>query len=96
MSDVTSHDADIIRQADTRTLSIIDDLRALPAETQWVEFKENYTDPMMVGKLISALSNSARIEDEHFAYVVWGIQDITHDVVGTNFEPVLIEQGLTV
>tara|TARA_R110002124_G_C8972546_1_gene515296 strand:- start:5432 stop:6925 length:1494 start_codon:yes stop_codon:yes gene_type:complete len=92
MSEESPSDEEIVRQADARTLSIIDDLRALPAETEWAEFKENNPDPMMIGKLISALSNSARIEDQHFAYVVWGIQDITHSVVGTDFEPSTAKQ----
>ena len=29
---------------DTRLLALIDDLRAFPAETAWLEFKENNTD----------------------------------------------------
>ena len=70
-----------------RLLALIDDLRALPAETPWVEFKENKHDAEMIGKLISALSNSARLADQHFAYVIWGIRDIDHEPVGTSFEP---------
>lgn len=37
-----------------RTLALVHDLRQLPAETSWVEFKENNTDALMIGKLISA------------------------------------------
>lgn len=70
-----------------RQLALIDDLRALPAETAWAEFKENNTDPELIGKLISALSNAARLADEHFGYVVWGIRDGDHAVVGTAFDP---------
>lgn len=72
---------------DPRTLAIIDDLRKLPAEAPWAEFKENNADGPLIGKLISALSNSARMSDEHFAYVVWGVRDGTHLAVGTTFEP---------
>lgn len=72
---------------DPRTLAIIDDLRKLPAEAPWAEFKENNADAPLIGKLISALSNSARMSDEHFAYVVWGVRDGTHQAVGTTFEP---------
>ncbi|PZU14387.1 MAG: MloB [Citromicrobium sp.] len=71
----------------TRQLALIDDLRALPAEANWVEFKENNDDAEMIGKLISALSNSARLADQHFSYVVWGIRDGDHAPVGTSFEP---------
>jgi predicted HTH transcriptional regulator len=73
--------------AHTRTLAQIDDLRNLPAETSWVEFKENNADPQMIGKLISALSNAARLADQHFAYVLWGVRDGDHAVISTSFEP---------
>ncbi len=70
-----------------RTLAIIDDLRQLPAEAPWAEFKENNDDAQMIGKLLSALSNAARMADQHFAYVVWGVRDGDHAAVGTDFEP---------
>lgn len=70
-----------------RTLAIIDDLRKLPAEAPWAEFKENNPDGQMIGKLISALSNAARVAEQHFAYVVWGVRDGDHVAVGTTFEP---------
>lgn len=72
---------------DPRTLAIIDDLRRLPAEAPWAEFKENNPDGQMIGKLISALSNASRVADQHFAYVVWGVRDGDHVAVGTTFEP---------
>jgi ATP-dependent DNA helicase RecG len=67
-----------------RTLALIDDLRALPAETPWAEFKRNNIDPHKLGELVSALSNAARLADKHSAYIVWGIDDATHAVVGTS------------
>ena len=67
-----------------RVRALIDDLCALPAETSWVEFKENKADHETVGKLISALANAARLADEDFAYVLWGGD---HALVGTSFEP---------
>ncbi len=73
--------------SDPQILTLIDSLRSLPAETPWLEFKENNADPRMIGKLISALSNSAQLSDQHFAYVIWGIRDTDHEVVGTVFEP---------
>lgn len=73
--------------SDARTLALIDDLRALPAETSWVEFKHNNSDATMIGKLISALSNAARLADQHFAYVLWGVRDADHALVSTGFEP---------
>ena len=72
---------------DERLLALIDDLRTLPAETAWLEFKENNTDPNVIGRLISAVSNAARLEDRDFGYVVWGVRDAGHAVAGTRFEP---------
>lgn len=71
---------------DTRLLALIGDLLGLPAETSWVEFKENNTNPQLIGKLISALSNAARVADQPFGYVLWGVRDGDHAVVGTVFE----------
>lgn len=73
--------------SDPQTMDLIDRLRNLPAETPWLEFKENNADPRMIGKLISALSNSAQLVDQHFAYVIWGIRNTDHEAVGTSFEP---------
>ena len=72
---------------EARLLALIDDLRALPAETAWLEFKQNNTDPRMIGRLISAVSNAARLEDRDFGYVVWGVRNAGHAVAGTRFEP---------
>jgi hypothetical protein len=57
--------------SNSRTLDLIEELRSLPAEISWVEFKENQADPVKIGKLISALSNAARLADQHFAYLIW-------------------------
>lgn len=73
--------------SDARTLALIDELLAMSAETTWVEFKHNNKDPQQIGRLISALANSARIADQHFAYILWGVEDGTHKVLGTTFEP---------
>lgn len=72
---------------DEPTLALINDLRALPAETAWVEFKENNAAPQTIGTLISALSDAARLADQDFAYLVWGIRDGDHAIVGTTFVP---------
>lgn len=73
--------------SDARTLALVDELLSLPAETNWVEFKENNADAEMIGKRISALSNSARLADRPFAYMIWGIRDSDHVAIGTQFEP---------
>ena len=72
---------------EARDLALIEELCALPDETPWLEFKHNNSDPEMIGKRCSALSNSARIEGRDYAFMVWGIADDGHEVVGTNFRP---------
>ena len=66
---------------------LIKDLSILPNETETVEFKENKFDAENVGERISALSNSANLHDAKYGYLVFGIKDITHDIVGTQFSP---------
>ena len=39
-------------------LLLIEELRQLPNETQWVEFKHDNYKPEMIGEDISALANS--------------------------------------
>lgn len=69
------------------------ELRRLSRETTWVEFKENRADPEEIGKYISALSNSAALEGRANAYLIWGVQDGTHEIVGTTFRPADVRIG---
>lgn len=68
-----------------RDIALINELRQQSAETPWLEFKHNNADPQMIGKQVSALSNSARISRRECAYMVWGIEDGSHNVIGTTF-----------
>ena len=74
-------------------LHLVPELTTLPAETEWVEFKVDNTDPEMIGRSVSALSNSARIAGEDFGYLIWGIEDGTHKTVGTTFDPARAKKG---
>ena len=65
----------------------MDELRKLPSETEWVEFKRNSEKPEEIGEYLSALANSAALVGKSSAYIVCGIDDAPHDVVGTTFEP---------
>ena len=68
-------------------ISLIDELRALPKENEWVEFKTgNVTTNEKLGQYISGLSNAACIANKSFAYLVFGINDDTHEVEGTNYK----------
>lgn len=66
---------------------LIDTLRKEPRETEWLEFKENNDQPQLIGEYLSALSNSACLANKLHGYLVYGIQNKTHDVVGTSFQP---------
>jgi predicted HTH transcriptional regulator len=67
--------------------SLVNELRTQPKETGWLEFKHNNGDPQEIGEYISALANSAAVEGKARAYLVWGIDDATHAVCGTHFDP---------
>ena len=62
-------------------------------ETEWIEFKENNSDPEMIGQRISALANSAALLQQSHAYFVWGIQDGSLSVVGTSLRPHAEKRG---
>lgn len=66
---------------------LINELRALPKESEWVEFKGNNKKPETLGKNISALSNAALLEGKRYGYIVFGIEDNTHHIIGTDFNP---------
>ena len=63
---------------------LIDALTAKPKETEWLEFKHNFHSKEEIGERISALSNSAYLSNMPFGYIVFGIDDESHDVIGTD------------
>jgi ATP-dependent DNA helicase RecG len=73
--------------------ALLDQLRAMHCESEWFEFKVNNNDPQEIGEYISALSNSAAILGIASAYLIWGVQDQTHEIVGTSFKPRHVKQG---
>lgn len=68
-------------------LSLLNELRKLPHETEWVEFKHNNDDPDEIGEYLSALANAAALTGKVHAYLVWGVDNDTHEAVGTSFDP---------
>ena len=73
--------------------SLVRELAKLPDETEWVEFKCNNKQPQMIGEYISALSNSAALCERPKAYLVWGVDDATHKIVGTEFQYRKMKKG---
>lgn len=72
---------------------LLRELCALPAETEWMEFKQNNANPEEIGEYISALSNSAVLSGKVSAYLVWGVENDQHQVVGTSFNPTATKKG---
>lgn len=64
---------------------IVKTLCARDDEQEWFEFKENWFEPIQLGEYISALSNAAAYHYEEYAYFIWGVNDKTHEIVGTDF-----------
>ena len=72
--------------------ALLDRLRAEPRESEWLEFKTNRYEPQAIGEYLSALANSACLLGKPRGYLAFGIEDVTHAVVGTTFDP-LVEKG---
>jgi len=67
--------------------NLVNELLLYDLENEWIEFKENNTDPQLIGEYISALSNSACFNKMKFGYLIYGIEDKTKRVTGTKFRP---------
>ena len=67
--------------------SILNDLRNLTSENEIVEFKEakNNYDFNKLGKYFSALSNEANLKNQQCAWLVFGVEDKFHRIVGSQF-----------
>jgi len=72
---------------------LIIELLKLPKETEWVEFKHNNDKPDEIGEYISALSNSAAHANKDYAYMVWGVDNETHTIIGTTFNYIKTKIG---
>ena len=68
-------------------LSLLNELRKLPRETEWVEFKQNNDDPDEIGEYLSALANAAALMGKVHAYLIWGVDNDTQEALGTGFDP---------
>ena len=71
----------------------MDDIRALvnrliayPSEEDWFEFKDNWYDAVGIGEYISSMSNAAAMCGKESAYVIWGVDNDTHDLTNTSFD----------
>lgn len=71
---------------DKYTSLLKEQIATLKKENRYLEFKSNYQEAQKLGKYISALSNGACLDRQDFAYLYFGIQDDTLEVIGTKFD----------
>lgn len=57
-------------------------------ENEIVEFKaaSNHIDLHKLGQYFSAISNEARLRDKRFGWLVFGVDDKTHKILGTEYK----------
>jgi ATP-dependent DNA helicase RecG len=74
-------------------LGILAELRKLPKETEWAEFKHNNAEPEEIGEYLSALANAAALTGKVHAWLIWGVNNDTHEIIGTSFNPASAKVG---
>ncbi|MCI6088834.1 MAG: putative DNA binding domain-containing protein [Absicoccus porci] len=78
---------------DEKLDTLVKELITYSNEIQWIEFKHNNYKPDMIGEDISALANGATLSEKKYAYMIWGIDDTTHEIVGTDRDLQSIKVG---
>ena len=72
---------------------LVTELVKRPNESEWVEFKHNFHSPEEIGETLSALANGACLHNQSHGYLVFGVQDKTHKIVGTTFKAKVHKKG---
>lgn len=72
---------------DLRLKKLIREFAALETELEHVEFKTDNIKHETLAKNISAITNSILRRDYPQGYIIWGINDDKHEIVGTSFKP---------
>ncbi|TWU02223.1 RNA-binding domain-containing protein [Stieleria varia] len=75
----------------TELQSKLTEFLSLPAETEWLEFKEAKSDKHFddIGEYFSALSNEANLKGQPFGWLVFGVKDkpVPRQIVGSRYRP---------
>ncbi|MFH1134522.1 MAG: ATP-binding protein [Pseudomonadota bacterium] len=82
-----------IDRPESELLGILAELRKLPRETEWMEFKHNNAEPDEIGEYLSALANAAALTGKVNGYLLWGVENGSHEIVGTTFNPLTTKVG---
>jgi ATP-dependent DNA helicase RecG len=80
-------------RADVHLKELLNDLVKQASESEWLEFKQNYHSAEEIGERLSALSNGACLHNQPYGYLVFGVEDKTHRILGTTFKPKLQKKG---
>lgn len=72
---------------DSNPAHILEQLLSVGRETEWIEFKVDNERPEGIGEYLSGLSNSAAVHGKESGFIVWGVEDVTRNIVGTSFRP---------
>ena len=71
---------------ETELKTLIKELVSHSQETEWLEFKLNFHSNQEIGVRISALANGACLSKKQYGFLVFGIEDKTHNIKGTTFK----------
>lgn len=66
--------------------TLVKRLIAYVSEEDWFEFKDNWYDAYGIGEYISSMSNAAAMLGKENAYLVWGVDNDTHELTDTTFD----------
>lgn len=66
---------------------VVNRCRSYKNEMEWFEFKQGtaVSRPDEIGEYISALSNAAVMNGEPYGFLIWGVNNDTHELTGTDF-----------
>lgn len=74
-------------------VKLLERLVAEGVERPWLEFKVNNIDPDEIGEYVSALANAAILAGSERAFLVFGVEDGTHRLVGTKVRLAALKRG---
>jgi len=80
-----------VKYSNAELCAMVDEFREFAAEPSWLEFKTGMKDPVQIAKYISGLSNVAAYAGNTHGYLVWGVNDETHEVETSDFDPDVVK-----
>lgn len=75
-----------MQKSEEELIEILIELLKNP-ENEYIEFKKasNTFDVDKLGKYFSAMSNEATLKDKQYGWIIFGVDDKTHDILGTDY-----------